>query len=335
MRKLLLLLSVILSAALMCAFAQAEGTIDASLLTLGLAGNPMSADDVPDALSQISSAIDGVNLVTSRAALLQEQALEPLYRLMQAAAKDGQTLYVRQAYRSYADEERRYELLSGSGQAAQKPGESSYQTGLSVTLVGEDWKTRELTADFADSSEGKWLSAHAAEYGFVLRYPQGKENVTGWHYEPWHFRYVGVSAAATMTRQGLCLEELAADSGLISESLQNIPLPDVDYTEDKPVYDVEEEEDGEDWNEEPWDEEENWDEESWDEESWDEESESWDEDEWPEDDGDEDEWADEDDIEPQPERSTNHSVPTVRDPSTIDPDDIGPDGDYEISIDNL
>ena len=310
MRKILLLLSVVLSLALLCAVAQAEGTLDASLLTLGLAGNPLPADYVPDTLTQISSSVDGVNLVTSRAALVQEQALEPLYRLMRAAASEGQTLYVRQAYRSYADEERRYELLVGSGQAAQKPGESSYQTGLSVTLVGEDWKTRELTADFANSSEGKWLSAHAAEYGFVLRYPQGKEEITGWSYEPWHFRYVGTSAAAAMTQQGLCLEELAKDSGLISELPQNIPLPDVDYTEEKPSYEVE------------------------DEESWDEE-EPWAEDEWPEDDGDEDVWADEEEAEPQPTRNPNHSVPTVRDPSTIDPDDIGPDGDYEISIDDL
>lgn len=313
MRKLFLLLTILMSVALLCAAAQAE-----ELLTLGLAGAPLPADYVPETLSQISSAIDGVNLVTSRTALLQEQALEPLYRLMQAAAKDGQTLYVRQAYRSYADEERRYELLAGSGQAVQKPGESSYQTGLSVTLVGESWKTGDLTESFADSSESQWLSAHAAEFGFVLRYPQGKEDITGWSYEPWHYRYVGTSAAAVMIQKGMCLEELVADSGLISELPQNIPLPDVDYTVDEPVYDAEEDGDDEDWN---------------DEEGWGEEP--GDEDEWTEDGWDENELADEDEVKPQPKRNTNHSVPTVRDPSTIDPEDIGPDGDYEISIGDL
>lgn len=271
MRKLFLLLSVVISVALICVLAQAEGAANGSLLKLASASDPLPADYVPIALSPISSAVEGVNLVTTRTSLLQEEALEPLYRMMRAAASAGETLYVRQAYRSYADEARRYELLSGTGQAAQKPGESSYQTGLSVTLVGADWKTGELTADFADSSEARWLREHAAEYGFVLRYPEGKENVTGWSYEPWHYRYVGLAAAAAMAEQGLCLEELAMNSGLIAD------LP-------------------EDEEEEPWAEEE---------------------------------------IPSQPVSEPDHSVPAVRDLSTIDPEDIGPDGDYEISLGDL
>ena len=299
MRKIFLLLSVVTGLALLCSSALAEGTADVALLTLGLHGSPLSADDVPESLSQISSAVDGVNMVTSRAAFIQEQALEPLYRLMRAAATAGEPLYVRQAYRSYADEERRYAQLSGRGQAAQKPGESSYQTGLSVTLVGEDWKSRELTAEFADSGAARWLSDHAAAYGFVLRYPEGKEDVTGWSYEPWHYRYVGVAAAAAMTQQGLCLEELAANSALVAGLDQDIALPEDVYEVDEPEPDMEE----------------GWDEVTEEEPVWTEES--------------------PDDAEPQSERKSDHGVPPMRDPSTIDPGDIGPDGDYEISIDEL
>ena len=240
MRKLLLsLLSACMTVMLLCACAQAEG--GASLLLLASSEAPLPADYVPDGLRQISAEQPGVNLVTSRSMLLQEEALEALYRLMRAADRSGVKLYVRQAYRSYADEARRYDLLSASGQVAHKPGESSYQTGLSVALVGADWRTEELTEAFANSKEAKWLSEHAVEYGFVLRYPEGKENVTGWMYEPWHYRYVGVDTAAIMAAQEICLEELPTDPAERSlwtveddgEETEEIPGPQGQETADK------------------------------------------------------------------------------------------------------
>ena len=309
MRKFFLLLSVVLSIALASSAAVAEGGMDPSILTLGLRGAPLPADYEPAGLAQIASSVEnGVNLVTSRAAYVQAQALEPLYQMMRAAARAGQTLYVRQAYRSYVEEERRYELMTDMGQATQKPGESSYQKGLSVMLVGEQWRTGELTVEFENSEEARWLSAHAAEFGFALRYPKGKEDDTGWDYEPWHYRYVGVAAATIMAEQGLCLEELAAQNGWSAELPSSIPLP-----EDEPERPIEDEDGPEAWDDDAWDNEGAWDdEEGWDEEVWDEEE-----------------------AEPRRERGSDHGVPPVRDPSTIDPDDIGPDGDYEISIDDL
>ena len=224
MRKLLQrLLPVCLMVLLLCSCARAE-----ELLALASAGEPLPEDYVPDSLRQISTANQGVHLVTSRSMLLQEEALEALYDLMRGASRSGITLYVRQAYRSYADEARRYELMTATGQAAQKPGESSYQTGLSVTLVGESWRTAELTEAFAASKEARWLSQHAAEYGFIQRYPEGKEDITGWTYEPWHYRYVGVSAAKTMAAQGLCLEELVG-GGYTPEEAE--PLAEDDGTD--------------------------------------------------------------------------------------------------------
>ena len=272
MRKIILLLAVVMAVMPLCVCARAEGEVD-PLLILASPREPLTEDDVPDALRPISTSEQGVHLAMTRTALLQEEALEPLYQMMRAAEKAGETLYIRQAYRSYGDEARRYETLSALGQAAQRPGQSSYQTGLSVTLVGAAWKTKELTVAFATSSESKWLKAHAAEYGFVLRYPEGKEGITGWNYEPWHYRYVGVENAKWMTEQKLCLEELVMGGGEAPE----VPM-------DGP-------EDGE-----PWDA--------------------------------------EDGLIVRP-RKTEHSVPTVRDPSTIAPEDIGPDGDYEISMDDL
>ena len=292
--KLLPLLMILM---VCCACAQAE-EVDSPLLMLASADAPLPADYVPEGLRQISAEVPGVRLVTSRSMMLQESALNALYKLMQAAKKDGVTLYVRQAYRSYADEARRYELLTGMGEPAQKPGESSYQTGLSVTLVGEAWRTADLTEAFAASGEAKWLSAHAAEYGFVLRYPEGKESLTGWSYEPWHYRYVGSAAAAEMVAGGLCLEELVPDSAWLDVEEEPF-VPDEDLKKELEA-ELEEEldEEDEELEEAP------------------------------------DEEFEEEPVE-EPEEATvkrEHSVPPTVDLSGIDPEDIGPDGDYEISL---
>jgi D-alanyl-D-alanine carboxypeptidase len=64
-----------------------------------------------------------------------------------------------------------------------------------------------LNEGFANTAAGRWLKKNAYKYGFILRYPKGKEDITGIIYEPWHFRYVGVEAATVMYEQGLTLEE--------------------------------------------------------------------------------------------------------------------------------
>ena len=68
-----------------------------------------------------------------------------------------------------------------------------------------------LNAGFADTETGKWLKEHAPEYGFILRYPLGKEYITGIEFEPWHFRYVGIEAATFITEKGITLEEFWED----------------------------------------------------------------------------------------------------------------------------
>jgi len=87
-------------------------------------------------------------------------------------------------------------------------GQSEHHTGLAVDLVGIDYQS--LDEGQADTPESKWLSEHAHEYGFILRYPEGKEELTGILYESWHFRYVGEDAAAFIKEHQLCLEEFHA-----------------------------------------------------------------------------------------------------------------------------
>lgn len=84
-----------------------------------------------------------------------------------------------------------------------RPGHSEHQTGLSIDVMGEnmDYNRFEETKAFT------WMKQHAHEYGFILRYPSGKEHITGFKYEPWHYRYVGKDVATTIYKKQITLEE--------------------------------------------------------------------------------------------------------------------------------
>lgn len=126
--------------------------------------------------------------------------------LAQAASNDGLFLYICSAYRSYADQEYQYNVFAqnrgaeAADRVSARPGYSEHQTGLAI-----DVNTTEFS--FEDTEEGKWLAQHCAEYGFIIRYPKGKEEYTGFEYEPWHIRYLGIETAQKVTESGLCLEE--------------------------------------------------------------------------------------------------------------------------------
>lgn len=85
------------------------------------------------------------------------------------------------------------------------PGQSEHNAGLAADILEEGNYT--LSEGFEKTPEFKWLSEHANEYGFILRYPKGKQDVTGIYYEPWHYRFVGIYHATKIKESGLCLEE--------------------------------------------------------------------------------------------------------------------------------
>lgn len=86
-----------------------------------------------------------------------------------------------------------------------RPGTSEHQAGLAVDIVSVDYQV--LDEGQEDTPLQQWLMEHCWEYGFILRYPSDKSELTGVGYEPWHYRYVGKDAAQTITEQGICLEE--------------------------------------------------------------------------------------------------------------------------------
>ncbi|MCU1509054.1 MAG: D-alanyl-D-alanine carboxypeptidase [Glaciihabitans sp.] len=145
---------------------------------------------------------------------MRAQAGAALVKLFAAARKHGGgAMQVQSAYRSYSTQVSVYNgwVKSLGKKAADRqsarPGYSEHQTGLAVDISSVPAKCS-LAACFGTTRQGKWLKAKAWKYGFLLRYPSSKEKVTGFRYEPWHFRYIGKSLAAQMHAKNiLTLEE--------------------------------------------------------------------------------------------------------------------------------
>lgn len=141
---------------------------------------------------------------------LRPEANTALNSLISAASSQGVSLKYISGYRSYAKQEQLYNgYVASDGQAAAdtysaRPGYSEHQTGLAAD-VGTS--SCDLETCFADTTAGKWVAANAYKYGFVVRYPKGKEAITGYQYEPWHLRYLGVSEATAVYNSGKTLEE--------------------------------------------------------------------------------------------------------------------------------
>lgn len=129
---------------------------------------------------------------------LQRVAGSALVTLFSAAHRAGYTLTVRSAYRSYASQKSWYG--SGSDPLVAPPGASEHQSGLAVDLAWLRKGTLVRGTAFGASKAAAWLRKHSTEYGFILRYPTGKQKITGISYEPWHYRYVGVEAARGVER---------------------------------------------------------------------------------------------------------------------------------------
>lgn len=169
---------------------------------------PISGDFAPE-LSKIKSAYNPNSLK------IDSRIVEAVNIMCDAAKKDGVSLTVISAYRTNAKQNSLYnnkvdrlvaqgyereEALAVAATAVAKPGTSEHQLGLAVDF-------NSVEQDFEHTKAGKWLRAHCVEYGFVIRYPSDKKELTGVIYEPWHFRFVGRKNAAKMQELGMCLEE--------------------------------------------------------------------------------------------------------------------------------
>lgn len=149
---------------------------------------------------------------TIEKSLMRQEAAIALEKMFVEAKASGIELYAVSGYRSYERQRVIFDAevkKSGEERAAQVvaiPGNSEHQSGLAMDISAKS-ANLSLTESFGETTEGKWLAANAHKYGFILRYPKGKESITGYQYEPWHFRYVGVDAAQTIFEKNITLEE--------------------------------------------------------------------------------------------------------------------------------
>jgi len=166
----------------------------------------LSEDYVPENITNIplSYAFEG-NQTT-------EEVLSAFKSMATAAKKEDLTLIVNSSYRDYQSQEevwKNYEDAYGEEYAdsiAARPGFSEHQTGLALDIItyGANKNTFEETDEF------KWLEKNAHKYGFILRYPKGKEDITGYEYESWHYRYVGATAATEIKKLDITFDEYYA-----------------------------------------------------------------------------------------------------------------------------
>lgn len=137
---------------------------------------------------------------------LRAEAAKAADTMIDAAATDGVTLLVSSAYRSYAVQQQTYQYwVSVNGQKvadqlSARPGYSEHQTGLAIDFASPEGCR--LEECYRDTLAGQWLAKNAPRYGYILRFPDGRQSVTGYRFEPWHYRYVGVQIAQEYVSSG-------------------------------------------------------------------------------------------------------------------------------------
>lgn len=161
----------------------------------------LPADYVPESL--VTPYINS----TSDVIQVNEKAADALKSMAAAASDSGVTLYLTAGYISYETQDDYFNDRAGmvgeaeANKTIAKAGFSEHQTGLAFDFSDEPSGTN-TTVAFADTDAGKWLIEHAWEYGFIMRYPEGKEAVTGYTYQPWHYRYIGKDVAKAIHEAG-------------------------------------------------------------------------------------------------------------------------------------
>ena len=198
-------------------------TKDEAYLLLANKQHPLGSTHKPEELSTLPAELTlyGKEIQLESTVAL---AAEAMVRELRACGYTD--IAITSGYRSYTYQQGLFNTYLGNEQAAHpdwsrkeceamvltysaRPGESEHQTGLCIDLISQ--KNVVLDETFANHPAYEWLTENAHCFGFILRYPADKTVTTGYSYEPWHYRFVGVKAAAEIHEQGITLEEYLAD----------------------------------------------------------------------------------------------------------------------------
>lgn len=140
---------------------------------------------------------------------LNNEAYDAFISLADDAKKEGYTILIVSSYRTYQDQEdvwKDYKASFGTKKAdayAARAGSSEHETGLAIDVADYNDKNDKFEA----TESFKWMQTNAHKYGYILRYPKGKENITGYSYEAWHYRYVGIDTATKVYNEGITYDE--------------------------------------------------------------------------------------------------------------------------------
>lgn len=169
---------------------------------------------------------------------MDDRMADYMIDMIAAAAKDGINLEVVSAYRTIEYQQQNFdnsvqqrmdngmtydEAYADTAKEVAFPGKSEHNAGLSADIMSDEYTSMDDDG-FKNTQAYEWLSQHAAEYGFILRYPEGKEAKTGIIYEPWHYRFVGIYYANEIKNSGLCLEEYFESKGWLDENGKAIKM---------------------------------------------------------------------------------------------------------------
>lgn len=182
--------------------------------------NEVDPDYEPDDLTEMTYYVEDRDPTTR---YMRAEAVEAFNRMHEAAEKEDIDFRMTTAYRSHAFQNILWtQNVEAKGEkeankTSARPEESEHRTGLDVDISCEDvnWQ---VTSRFKDTDTSKWIAEHCHEYGFIVRYPDGREDSTGYTYESWHLRYVGVTAATEIWERDLTLEEFLEEKGLGSKA---------------------------------------------------------------------------------------------------------------------
>lgn len=161
-------------------------------------------------------AVDG-SLSTNQGLYFKKEAYDAYLAMLADAKKEGLDFLICSTYRSYDLQASLYNNslaqygASYTNTRSAYPGRSEHHTGWAVDITSKSMGYG-LSQNFVNYPEGLWINNHCRKYGFIIRYPKGKTYITGYDYEPWHLRYVGIDAASEITSRGITLEEYLGEA---------------------------------------------------------------------------------------------------------------------------
>jgi poly-gamma-glutamate synthesis protein (capsule biosynthesis protein) len=176
---------------------------------------------LPDTSYMPSDLVKLDSSITKSTICLKQEAARALVNLITGAKKDGHTLIVSSGFRSYTDQKIIFTNNIKSNNAndsvsVAKPGHSEHQLGVAVDLTSPSVGNASAASAFGGTPESAWLQLHAHEYGFVQSYPKDKEDVTGYMYEPWHYRYVDIENAKEIFKSSQTVNEFLKEKGEVN-----------------------------------------------------------------------------------------------------------------------